>query len=189
METWCERKPRSVFWTLHTFNMSSSCHAYQVRVKFRLHPSMLQDVNASFNYVPLCESPTQSPQTWSRRHSTRSGFSWNKVGYKSPKMCHKTTDTCLVCTVTDTGSVLHKKGAGYTVVSDENVKSICEKISVQSTYVDWSCRTGVANATFNIASSVTKTFACICLQAMCDEGNYTKIVEPVINLQWLRLKN
>jgi hypothetical protein len=24
---------------------------------------------------------------------------------------------------------------------------------------------------------------------MCDEGNYTKIVEPVINLQWLRLKN
>jgi hypothetical protein len=63
-------------------------------------------------------------------------------------MYHKTTDTCLVQTVTETGSVLYKKGAGYPVVFEENVKSICE-ISVQSTYVDSSCSRGVVNATFN----------------------------------------
>jgi hypothetical protein len=33
-----ERNYQSLFWTLHTFNMGTTCHVYDVRMIFKLQP-------------------------------------------------------------------------------------------------------------------------------------------------------
>jgi hypothetical protein len=37
----CERNTRSLFWTLHTFNIGTICHLYSVQAIFRLHSCYL----------------------------------------------------------------------------------------------------------------------------------------------------
>jgi hypothetical protein len=43
----CEKSSQSLFWTLHTFNMGTICHTYNVQEIFKLHPRMLQQINVN----------------------------------------------------------------------------------------------------------------------------------------------
>jgi hypothetical protein len=74
----------------------------------------------------------------------------------------------------ETGSVLHKKGAGRSVVSDENVERICV-VFISSPHKSILAATHELHVLHLTRHWVlTKTFASVCLQVASGAGNYAR---------------
>jgi hypothetical protein len=171
--------------------MSTICHIYSVQAIFKPHLCKLSHVSTA-TWILFHRANNQLSRHEPEGEGTVCGVVYgNKVGYTDPKTFQwnipqgapsRPSIRAWHKEFRETGSVSHKKDAGRSVVSDENVESIYF-VFVRSALRN-ACKSilAAAHELQMLHSTVhwvlTKMFASVCLQVASGARNYA------INLQW-----